>query len=134
MKLLILTLVTGMALFTTSSFTPAGNPGETFTEEFHFYTNDGCGEYFVSGTMTIRYNGNEKDLISYEGTAVSMATGEETPLHVRSVSRITGNSLFFMTNGVFPGVMQFHYQTQVKFEPEFKLHINDFSHCIQGNQ
>jgi hypothetical protein len=133
MKSLILCLVTGMALFTTSSFTTAEDSGQTYTDEFHFYTDDGCGEYFVSGTMTIHHNGNGLSQFRYEGTAVSMATGEEVPLHVRTVDNGSWDRFVAIVNGVFPGVMQFHYQVQVQFEPEFKVHTNDFSHCIQGS-
>ena len=69
----------GLFCFATNQSLAQGNT--TIELPFDFISNDGCGDYAVSGTViiTVTQNGSTA---RYNGTATELATGETVPLRV----------------------------------------------------
>ena len=91
----------------------AQNGADVFAEPFYFVTNDGCGDYYVYGTVKIIYRENGENFI-YEGTAVEVATGDAIPLHVNVAAQGNNNGYHSILQGVFPSQVIFHTSFQVK--------------------
>lgn len=111
-KNLIFALMIGLFCFATNQSLAQGNT--TIELPFDFVTDDGCGDYAVSGTFILTFT--ENGVTSrYNGTATELATGETVPLRVRTTSHNNKNGFTSVLSVVFPSKVSVHSVFHVNF-------------------